>query len=73
MSDLPEVERYELCEDPFYHFSFDRRQFLKAFSAGIALLVPMSHLVAQEQEQQNPHHRAAALASRRLVRRGGLT
>jgi len=52
MSDLPEVERYELAEDPFYHFSFDRRQFLKAFSTGIALLVPMSHLLAQEQEQQ---------------------
>ena len=52
MSDLPEVERYELAEDPFYHFSFDRRQFLKAFSTGIALLVPMSNLLAQEQEQQ---------------------
>lgn len=56
MSDLPEVElneieRYELAEDPFYNFTFDRRQFLKAFSAGIALLVPMSHLLAQEQEE----------------------
>lgn len=51
MNDLPEVERYELAEDPLYHFTFDRRQFLKAFSAGIALLVPMSHLLAQEQEQ----------------------
>ena len=51
MNDLPEVERYELAEDPLYHFTFDRRQFLKAFSAGIALLVPMSHLIAQEQEQ----------------------
>ena len=49
MNDLPEVERYELAEDPLYHFTFDRRQFLKAFSAGIALLVPMSHLLAQEQ------------------------
>jgi isoquinoline 1-oxidoreductase len=52
MSDLPEVERYELAEDPFYHLNFDRRQFLKAFSAGIALLAPMSSLLAQEQEQQ---------------------
>jgi isoquinoline 1-oxidoreductase len=50
MSDLPEVERYELTEDPLYHFTFDRRQFLKAFSAGIALLVPMSHLLAQEEQ-----------------------
>lgn len=56
MSDLPEVEpveveRYELTEDPFYNFKFDRRQFLKVFSTGIALLVPMSHLVGQEQEE----------------------
>jgi isoquinoline 1-oxidoreductase len=51
MNELPEVERYELTEDPLYHFSFDRRQFLKTFSAGIALLVPMSHLLAQEQDQ----------------------
>ena len=51
MNDLPEVERYELAEDPLYHFNFDRRQFLKAFSAGIALLVPMGHLLAQEPEQ----------------------
>ena len=50
MSDLPEVERYELSEDPFYNFAFDRRQFLKGFSAGIALLVPLGHLLAQEGE-----------------------
>lgn len=48
--EVAEVERYELAEDPRYHFTFDRRQFLKAFSAGIALLVPMSHLLAQEDE-----------------------
>lgn len=51
MNDLPEVERYELSEDPFYNFTFDRRQFLKVFSTGIVLLVPMRHLLAQEQEQ----------------------
>lgn len=56
MNDLPEVElaeveRYELAEDPFYNFRFDRRQFLKAFSTGIALLVPLSHLVGQEQDE----------------------
>ena len=53
MNDVPEVERYELTEDPFYNFTFDRRQFLKVFSAGIALLVPMSHLLAQEQEGES--------------------
>lgn len=61
MRDLPEiergevneVERYELTEDPFYNFKFERRQFLKAFSTGIALLVPISHLLAQEQEGES--------------------
>lgn len=56
MNDLPEVElteveRYELTEDLFYNFKFDRRQFLKAFSTGIALLVPLNHLLAQEQDE----------------------
>ena len=50
MNDLPEVERYELDEDPFYNFRFDRRQFLKVFSTGIALLVPLTHLVGQEEQ-----------------------
>ena len=47
----PELERYELAEDPLDHFTFGRRQFLKGFSAGIALLVPLSHLLAQEEQQ----------------------
>ena len=50
-----ELERYELFEDPSYNFGFDRRQFLKAFSGGIALIVPMSNLVtrtlAQDQDE----------------------
>ena len=53
IDELAEVERYELAEDPFYNFKFDRRQFLKVFSTGIALLVPMSHLLAQEQEGES--------------------
>ena len=44
-----ELERYELFAEPFYNFTFDRRQFLKVFSGGIALLVPASNLLAQEQ------------------------
>ncbi|HEX6043090.1 MAG TPA: molybdopterin cofactor-binding domain-containing protein [Pyrinomonadaceae bacterium] len=44
-----ELERYELFAEPFYNFSFNRRQFLKVFSGGIALLVPASNLLAQEQ------------------------
>ena len=41
-----EQERYELFAGPLYNFNFNRRQFLKAFSGGIALIVPMSNLVA---------------------------
>ena len=47
----PELERYELFEDPVYNFGFDRRQFLKAFSGGIALIVPMSNLIARTLQQ----------------------
>jgi CO/xanthine dehydrogenase Mo-binding subunit len=47
-----ERERYELFADPVYHFGFDRRQFLKAFSGGIALIVPMSNLVAHAFQQE---------------------
>jgi nicotinate dehydrogenase subunit B len=48
-----EVERYELFSDPIYNFTFNRRQFLKVFSGGIALIVPMSNLLtaAAQQEQ----------------------
>lgn len=53
MNDEPELEleRYELFEDPTYNFGFDRRQFLKAFGGGIALIVPMSNLVARTLQQ----------------------
>ena len=52
MSDIPEVERYELSEPPPYSFGFDRRQFMKAFSGGLALLVPVSQLLAQQPQSQ---------------------
>ena len=44
-----ELERYELFAGPTYNFNFNRRQFLKAFSGGIALIVPVSNLLAQDQ------------------------
>src|ERR1043165_2586313 len=47
-----EVERYELFAGPTYNFNFNRRQFLKAFSGGIALLVPVSNLVARTLQQE---------------------
>ena len=47
-----EIERYELFADPRYSFGFDRRQFLKAFSGGIALIVPVSNLVARTLQQE---------------------
>jgi len=46
-----EVERYELFEDPSYHFAFDRREFMKALGAGIVLIVPISGALAQEAQR----------------------
>ena len=46
-----EQERYELFAAPLYNFNSNRRQFLKAFSGGIALIVPISNLVARTLQQ----------------------
>ena len=46
-----ELERYELFARPTYNFNFNRRQFLKAFSGGIALIVPVSNVVAHALQQ----------------------
>ena len=46
-----EQERYELFAGPTYNFNFNRRQFLKAFSGGVALIVPVSNLVAHTLQQ----------------------
>src|SRR6185369_7410653 len=46
-----EQERYELFAGPLYNFNFNRRQFLKAFSGGIALIVPASNLRAHTLQQ----------------------
>jgi isoquinoline 1-oxidoreductase len=46
-----EQERYELFAGPLYNFNFNRRQFLKAFSGGIALIVPVSNLIAHTLHQ----------------------
>ena len=56
MNDLKTIsrlsqERYELFAGPLYNFNFNRRQFLKAFSGGIALIVPVSSLVAHTLQQ----------------------
>jgi len=48
-----EQERYELFAGPLYNFNFNRRQFLKAFSGGIALIVPMSNLLAQQDQGES--------------------
>lgn len=46
--DLVETERYELFETPSYKFHFDRRDFIKAFGAGIIFIVPLSRALAQQ-------------------------
>jgi nicotinate dehydrogenase subunit B len=52
MTDMLEIERYELFEDQQYQFNFDRRQFMKVFGGGIALIVPLSNLLAQTPQRQ---------------------
>jgi len=46
-----ETERYELFERPGYKFQFDRRDFIKAFGAGIVFIVPLSRALAQQRGQ----------------------
>lgn len=49
--DVVEPERYELSETPSYNFHFDRRDFIKAFGAGIVFIVPLSRALAQQRGQ----------------------
>lgn len=51
--DVVEVDRYELFAEPTYHFGFDRRQFIKVFGGGIALIVPLTNLLAQRPQQRS--------------------
>ena len=60
MSEQFEVERYELTADPLYRFGFDRREFMKVFGGGIALIVPLTNLVAQEGEQRGESGRGGS-------------
>jgi isoquinoline 1-oxidoreductase len=46
-----ETERYELFESPGYKFHFHRRDFIKAFGAGIVFIVPLSRALAQTRGQ----------------------
>jgi len=46
-----EVERYELNEGPAYNFTFDRRDFIKAFGLGIVFIVPAARVLAQQRDQ----------------------
>lgn len=59
MSEPIELERYELLEESRYHFGFDRRQFLKVFGGGIALVIPMTNLLAQQDQQRGESGRGA--------------
>jgi CO/xanthine dehydrogenase Mo-binding subunit len=46
-----ETERYELFEQPDYNFHFDRRNFIKAFGAGILFIAPITRALAQQRAQ----------------------
>src|SRR5437667_9374486 len=43
-----ETERYELFAELSYNFDFDRREFMKVFGAGLALIVPCVTSNAQQ-------------------------
>lgn len=59
-----EVERYELSAEPAYNFGFDRRQFIKVFGGGIALIVPMTNLLAQPTPQRQGESGRGAFSQR---------
>ncbi len=61
MKDDLELERYELFADPTYNFDFNRRQFLKAFTGGIALVVPMSNVIARTLQDQDESGRGRGM------------
>lgn len=61
-----ELERYELFANPIYNFNFNRRQFLKVFTGGIALLVPTSNLLAQAVQQEQGESGGRGRANERV-------
>jgi len=61
-----ELERYELFAEPTYNFNFNRRQFLKAFSGGIALIVPVSNVVAHTLQQEQGESGGRGRANERI-------
>ena len=44
----PEVERYELSEPRPYTFELERREFIRLFGGGLAVVIAASDLIAQE-------------------------
>ena len=54
-----ELERYELFAEPSYNFGFNRRQFIKVFGGGVALIVPMTNLMGQQSQRQGESGRGA--------------
>jgi nicotinate dehydrogenase subunit B len=61
-----ELERYELFAEPSYHFSLDRRQFLKAFSGGIALIVPVTNVIARSLQPQEQDESGRGRGNQRI-------
>jgi nicotinate dehydrogenase subunit B len=58
--DFIECERYELFSGPAYKFQFPRRDFIKAFGAGIVLIVPLTRLLAQQGRRQGESGRGGS-------------
>src|SRR6266536_2418602 len=47
-----ELERYELFEAAGYSFQFGRREFMKVFGGGLALIVPVCNVLGQQTQGQ---------------------
>ena len=63
MTPDPEVERYELFEEPRYRFDLQRRDFMRIFAAmggGLLVVASMPDAAAQESGRGGQANRASA-------------
>ncbi|MGH9881741.1 MAG: molybdopterin cofactor-binding domain-containing protein, partial [Pyrinomonadaceae bacterium] len=52
-TELVELDRYELFAGPSYRFHFNRRDFIKIFGGGIVLIMPLTNILAQEEQRES--------------------
>jgi nicotinate dehydrogenase subunit B len=59
-----ELERYELFDAPTYRFNVDRREFIKVFGSGIAIVFTFKATLAQEARQPGAGQRQSGESGR---------